>query len=221
MSIAEAIFPGNWVCPLSSYQSQPVIALPGRVYYQSVGYIKVTTGATSWDVIIPSPDKRTDDKPRADITGLVIPQNAFLYSVGLRVLDARKDRGLGTARSGLVFSTATDRIKLASSLGTGTTAGAISATSAASPPLVGTGGTVAPSGTAGSVFSVVTPVQVTQSGGLTLKLYLDVGTAATAPAGTLSSTETNGSYLIADVCYYLEDGVADESYIGGLPTPTA
>ncbi len=220
MSIAEAIFPGNWVCPLSSYQNQPVIAQPGRVYYQRVGYIKVTTAATSWDVIIPSPDKRPDDKPRPDITGLVIPQNAYLYSVGLRVLDARKDRGVGTARSGLVFSTATDRIKLANALGSGTTTGAITATTASSPPLVGTGGTVAPSNAAGSVFSDGSATKITQSGGLTLKLYLDVGSAATAPAGTLSSSEVDGSYLIADVCYFIEDGVADESYIGGLPFPS-
>lgn len=220
MSIAKAIYPGNWVAPLSSYQAQPVIALPGRVYYQRVGYIKVTTAATSWDVIIPSPDKRQDDKPRADITGLVIPENAYLYSVGLRVLDARKDRGVGTARSGLVFSTATDRIKLANALGSGTTAGAITATTASTPPLVGTGGTVAPSGAAGSAFGQITPVKITASGGLTLKLYLDVGTAATAPAGTLSSSEADGSYLIAEACYYIEDGVADESFIGGLPYPT-
>lgn len=224
MSIAEAIFPGNWVCPLSSYQNQPVIALPGRVYYQRVGYIKVTTAATSWDVIIPSPDKRQDDKPRPDITGLVVPQNAYLYSVGLRVLDARKDRGVGTARSGLVFSVATERIKLASAVtvGNATNTSLITATTASTPPLVGTGGTVAPSSAQGSVYSEITPVKVTQSNGLTLKLFLDNGTAAGpgAAAGTLSSSEVDGSYLIADVCYYLEDGVADESYIGGLPFPS-
>lgn len=213
----KSIFPGNWVAPLSSYQSQPVIALPGRAYYQRTGYIKVTTAATSWDVIIPSPDKRQDDKPRADITGLVVPQNAYLYSVGLRVLDARKDRERGTARSGLVFSTATDRIKLADALGSGTSAGAITATTASSTPLVGTGGTVAPSAAGVLPFSVITPVKITTAGGLTLKLYLDVGSAATAPAGTLSSSEANGSYLVADVCYFVEDAVADESYFGGLP----
>lgn len=222
MSIAKAIYPGNWVAPLSSYQNQPVIALPGRVYYHRVGYIKVTSvGATAFDVIIPSPDKRPDDKPRADIVGLTIPQNAYLYQVGLRVLDARKDRGKGSPRSGLLWSVGTDRIKLASAVSVGTTAGAITATTASTPPLDDTSLTIAPSDAGGSRFSVITPVQITQSGGLTLKLYVDNGntTTPTTGSGALSSTEADGSYLIAEACYYTEDGVADESFIGGLPTP--
>jgi hypothetical protein len=223
MSIAKSIYPGNWVAPLSSYQNQPVIALPGRVYYHRVGYVKVTSvGATSFDVIIPSPDKRPDDKPRADITGLVIPQNAYLYHVGLRILDARKDRSKGTARSGLTWSNGADRIKLASAVTVGTTAGAITATTASTPPLDDASLTIAPSGAAGSVFQVITPVLITQSGGLTLKLYLDNGSTGSlaAGAGTLSSTEIDGSFLIAEAAFYTEDGVSDESVFGGLPNPT-
>lgn len=222
MSIAKAIYPGNWVAPLSSYQSQPVIALPGRVYYHRVGYVKVTAvGAKEFDVTIPSPDKRPDDKPRADIVGLTVPQNAYLYHVGLRVLDARKDRSKGTARSGLLWSNGADRIKLASAVTVGTTAGAITATTVSSPPLDDASLTIAPSGAAGSVFQIITPVLITQSGGLTLKLYLDNGNtgALAAGAGTLSSTEADGSYLVAEVAYYTEDGVSDESAFGGLPNP--
>ena len=223
MSIAKAIYPGNWVAPLSSYQNQPVIALPGRVYYHRVGYVKVTSvGAQVFDVIIPSPDKRPDDKPRADITGLTVPQNAYLYHVGLRVLDARKDRSKGTARSGLLWSNGSDRIKLASAVSVGLTAGAITATTVSSPPLDDTSLTIAPSGAAGSVFQVITPVQITQSGGLTLKLYVDNGNTTTPAtgSGSLSSTEADGSFLVAEVAYYTEDGVSDESVFGGLPNPT-
>jgi hypothetical protein len=222
MSIAKAIYPGNWVAPLSSYQNQPVIALPGRVYYHRIGYVKVTSvGAKEFDVIIPSPDKRPDDKPRADIVGLTIPQNAYLYHVGLRILDARKDRSKGTARSGLVWGNASDRIKLASAVSVGTTAGAITATTASTPPIDDTSLTIAPSDAAGSRFQLITPVQVTQSGGLTLKLYVDNGNTTTPAAGTstLSSNEADGSYLVAEACFYTEDGVSDESAFGGLPNP--
>ena len=30
--MAKKIYPGNWVTNLSSYQGQPVVAVPGRVY---------------------------------------------------------------------------------------------------------------------------------------------------------------------------------------------
>lgn len=218
----NAIYPGNWVSPLSSYKGQPVVALPGRLYYHRVGYIKVTsTGAKEFDVIIPSPDKRPDEKPRPDIVGLTVPQNAYLYHVGLRVLDARQDRSKGTATSGLLWSNAADRIKLASAVTVGTTAGAITATGASTPPLDDTNGTIAPSGAEGSRFALITPVQVTASGGLTLKLYVDNGNTGSlaAGAGTLSSTLADGSYLVAEVAYFTEDGVADESVFGGLPNP--
>ena len=57
--MAKKIFPGNWVTNLSSYQGQPVVAVPGRVYYHKVGYALVdSTGGTSFDVKIPSPDMR-------------------------------------------------------------------------------------------------------------------------------------------------------------------
>ena len=55
----DKIFPGNWVTNLSSYQSQSVVALPGRTYFHRVGYIKVdSTARREFDIVIPSPDKQ-------------------------------------------------------------------------------------------------------------------------------------------------------------------
>ena len=110
--MAKKIFPGNWVTNLSSYQGQPVVAIPGRVYYHKVGYALVdSTGGTEFDVTIPSPDKRGDDKVRADITSMTIPAGAVVYSVGLRVSDTRKNLDAGSATSGL-SGTNTDTIAL-------------------------------------------------------------------------------------------------------------
>ncbi len=59
--MAKKIFPGNWVTTLSSYQGQPVVAVPGRQYFQKIGYALVdSTGGTEFAVTIPSPDMRAE-----------------------------------------------------------------------------------------------------------------------------------------------------------------
>lgn len=209
--MTKKIYPGNWVNQLSTYQGQPVVALPGRRYYHAVGYIKVdATARTEFDVIIPSPDKRPDDKPRPDIVGLKIPSGAFLYHVGLRILDARKDLGKGTARSGLVWGNGSDRIKLASAVTVN--GAAITATTASIAPIDDTNSTAAPQS---SVFQVITPVQTSQE--LTLKLYYDNGSTGPGNAAGLTSSEPGGSFLVAEAAYYLPDAASDQSAFGGLP----
>lgn len=203
--MAKKIYPGNYVNRLSSYQGQPVGAIPGRVYYHVTGYALVTsTGATSFDVIIPSPDRRADDRPRASITGLVVPTGAKVYSLGVRVPDMRKDRGLSTAFSGLV-GTNTNRIKLASAVNT-TATGVIGATALGtdSSALAVASTTVAP---AFNVFGAITPVAVTPSP-LTLKVYVTDSTGIAA-GSNLTSTATGGTPLICEVAYYLDDEVGD------------
>lgn len=209
--MSKKIFPGNYVNTLSSYQGQPLAALPGRLFYNPIGYIKVdTTARREFDVIIPSPDKRPDDKPRPDIVGLKIPAGAFLYYVGLRVVDMRKDPGRGTARSGLVWGNGSDRIKLASAVTVN--GAAITATTASTAPIDDTNLTTAPGS---SVFSVITPVKLDNE--LTLKLYYDNGSTALGNAAGLTSSEPGGSYLVAEAAYYLDDVAADPSDFGGLP----
>lgn len=202
--MAKKIFPGNWVAELSSYQTQGVESQPGRVYYKRTGYALVnSTGGTSFDVTIPSPDLRGDDKPRANITSLVIPAGANVYHLGIRVPDMRKDRGVGTAFSGLV-GTNTNRLKLASAVGTtatGQIAAAALGTDSSAIAVAST--TVAP---VQSVFGAITPVAL--SGALTMKVYVTDSTGTVA-GSTLTSSVAGGTPIIVEVGYYLSDDVVD------------
>ena len=198
--MAKKIFPGNWVTNLSSYQGQPVVAVPGRVYYHKVGYALVdSTGGTEFDVKIPSPDMRGDDKVRADITSMVIPAGAVVYSVGLRVSDTRKNKDAGSATSGLV-GTNTDTIALKDAAASA--ADTISTTVVSTPTIAVSGGTIAPTSAKNGVVtgSVL-------AGAETLKVFVR-DSAGTGTGSTLSSTATGGTPIICEVSYYLDDAVA-------------
>ncbi len=205
--MAKKIFPGNWVTNLSSYQGQPVVAVPGRVYYHKVGYALVgSTGATEFAVTIPSPDMRGDDKVRADITGLTIPAGANVYHVGIRVPDMRKDLGVGTAASGLV-GTNSDTIAVKDAAASA--AGSITTSVVSSPTIAVASATIAP---ASAKKGIVTAAVL--SGAETLKVY--VRNAAGNGAGSaLSSTQTGGTPIIVEVSYFIDDEVAglDDTYI--------
>ena len=198
--MAKKIFPGNWVTNLSSYQGQPVVAIPGRVYYHKVGYALVdSTGGTEFDVKIPSPDKRGDDKVRADITSMGIPAGAVVYSVGLRVSDTRKNLDAGSATSGL-SGTNTDTIALKDAAASA--ADTISSTVVSTPTIAVASGTIAP---AAAKNGVVTGSAL--SGAETLKVYVR-NAAGNGAGSTLSSTATGGTPIICEVSYYLDDAVA-------------
>lgn len=201
--MAKKIYPGNYVNRLSSYQGQPAICVPGRAYHHVTGYALVTAaGGTSFDVIIPSPDKRGDDKPRADITGLVLPAGANVYFLGLRVPDMRKDRGIGTAFSGL-SGTATNRLKLADAIANDNTITTSAVSTDSSAVVVAASGTIAPVATA---ESLVTPA--TLAGNETLRVYVTTS-AGTAAGSTLSSTLPGGTPIIVEVAYFVDDAVGD------------
>lgn len=70
--------PGNQINRLSSYNTEGVYAWPGLEFYELIGYLKVdsTTGITSGDLIVPSPDRRPDDRVRDDRTSLVVQADA-------------------------------------------------------------------------------------------------------------------------------------------------
>ena len=198
--MAKKIFPGNWVTNLSSYQGQPVVAVPGRVYYHKVGYALVdSTGGTEFDVIIPSPDMRGDDKVRENITGMTIPAGAVVYSVGLRVSDTRKNKDAGSATSGLSGQNG-DTIALKDA--DNSAADTISTTVVSTPTIAVSGGTIAPTSAKNGVVtgSVL-------AGAETLKVFVrDSG--GTGTGSTLSSTATGGTPIICEVSYYLDDAVA-------------
>lgn len=206
--MAKSIYPGNQINRLSSYQGQPLIAQPGRAYYSAVGFALVTsTAQTVIPVTIPSPDLRQDDKPRPDITSLVIPAAAKVYHLALRVPDMRKDRAYGTAFSGIV-ATNDDRVKLASAVNT-TAAGAladndIGTAGTGATALVAASATFAP-GT--SAFSIITPVA--QGAARTLSVYVTNNTGTAAGTG-ITSTLQGGTPIIVEVSYFLDDpDVAD------------
>jgi len=201
--MAKKIFPGNWVTQLSSYQGQPVVAVPGRTYHHVVGFATITsTGAASWDVTIPSPDMRGDDKPRADISGLTVPIGANVYHVGIRVCDTRKDRGAGTATTSLT-GTATNRIKAARALGDDgeITATKVSTSSADLP--IAASGTIAPTG---ATYGEVTPTTLTSA--VTLKVW-STNSTGTAAGSNITSSATGGTPVIVEVAYYTEDVCPD------------
>ena len=199
--MAKKIFPGNWVTTLSSYQGQPVVAIPGRQYYQKIGYALVdSTGGTEFAVTIPSPDLRGDDKVRANITGLTLPAGANVYHVGIRVPDMRKDKGVGTATSGLV-GTNTDTIAVKDAAASA--ADTISTTVVSTPTIAVASTTVAPtSASKGEVEAK------TLAGAETLKVYVR-NAAGNGTGSNLSSTAAGGTPIIVEVAYFVEDDVPD------------
>ena len=199
--MAKKIFPGNWVTTLSSYQGQPVVAVPGRQYFQKIGYALVdSTGGTEFDVVIPSPDMRADDKVRANITGLTIPSGANVYHVGIRVPDMRKDKGVGNATSGLV-GTNTDTIAVKDAAASA--AGSITTTVVSSPTVAVALTTIAPTS---AKKGVVTAAVL--AGAETLKVYVR-NAAGNAAGSNLSSTAAGGTPIIVEVAYFVEDDVPD------------
>jgi|TARA_X000001036_G_scaffold330854_1_gene309571 hypothetical protein len=205
--MAKKIFPGNWVTTLSSYQGQPVVAVPGRQYFQKIGYALVDgTGGTEFDVTIPSPDMRGDDKVRANITGLTIPAGANVYHVGVRVPDLRKDRAIGSAVSGIV---GTNGDTIAVKDAAGSAADTISTTVVSTPTVAVANATIAPTSAKKGVVEAKT-----LAGAETLKVY--VRNAAGNGAGTaITSSQAGGTPIIVEVAYFVEDDVAglDSTFI--------
>jgi hypothetical protein len=231
----KKIFPGNWVERISAYplpnadfkknkrpsgdphdrQQQGVLYMPGAIAVHKVGYVHIEgaipagTGVVGYGVTIPSPDARGDDKPRADVAGLIVPSGAYIYRIGLRVprvalqpgsfSSGAKDPASGDL-SGLIANAGT-KLWLEAKAGAPTAAPADSGTVAAAGshtgPLTvgGTGEFVADEFS----NSLLTPVATTSE--QEFKIYAD--------KGGLGSTFLGGVYLVAEVCYIVEDAVAD------------
>ncbi|WP_126146902.1 hypothetical protein [Synechococcus elongatus] len=201
--MSTRIYPGNYVNILDAYKGNSVAAIPGRQYFQTHGYVKITgTPANVFDIVIPSPDLRQDDKPRLDVSPLVVPVGARVYSLGLRVTDAQ-DNNQNNLVGSKIVGTNGDRIKIASAVNT-TATGQIAATALGtnSAEFVFANGTLP---VKQNRFSLITAVEVTGSP-LTLRLYVTNNTG-TAAGSNISSTAIGGSYLIADICWYLDDDV--------------
>jgi len=233
----KKIYPGNWVTHVNSwpYQNsdakvngrgpgdprdrcqQGILYMPGVVAIQKVGHVFIdapldpaATATIGYDVIIPSPDTRPDDKPRADIKGLFVPEGAWLYRLGVRVCSVSDQPGfpsqgpkdpLFPAQSGLAGNAGAE-MWLDSAVNVAAAAvappAAIAAAASASGPLDvdPATGEFAPSS-----LEVTLPVPVSTANDQLFKLY--------ASKGGLGTDFLGGIYIVVEACYMQTDTVPD------------
>jgi len=98
--------PGNQINKLSSYNKEGVHGWPGLEFYEQIGFIKVSNKSgtkanfKSFDITIPSPDRRPDDRVRDDRTSLVVQASstnpAYVYQASLAIAQDIPAGGLAT-----------------------------------------------------------------------------------------------------------------------------
>jgi len=91
----DILQPGAQINRLSSFNSEAVYGWPGIAAYELIAYVPVSnaSGAAanfkSLDLIIPSPDRRTDDRVRDDRTSLVVPGSSaapsYVYGASISI----------------------------------------------------------------------------------------------------------------------------------------
>jgi hypothetical protein len=89
--------PGNQINRLSGYNGEGVYGWPGVEAYEQIGYIKISNLAAdkanfkSFDITVPSPDRRPDDRVRDNRTSLVVPATSArpTYIVGASIAVAQ------------------------------------------------------------------------------------------------------------------------------------
>jgi hypothetical protein len=99
----QILQPGAQINRLSSFNSEGVYGWPGFAAYELIAYVPVNnaSGAAanfkSLDLIVPSPDRRTDDRVRDNISTLVVPGTtaapSYVYGASIAVA---KDLPAGT-----------------------------------------------------------------------------------------------------------------------------
>ena len=106
-SSAGAILePGNQVNRLSSYNDEGVFGWPGLEAFELIGFAKVTNLSAdkasfkSFDLTVPSPDRRPDDRVRDDRTTLVVKASAdrpaYIYGASIGIAQDLPAGGLAT-----------------------------------------------------------------------------------------------------------------------------
>jgi hypothetical protein len=238
----KPIYPGNVVAPIHSYglpnttflsnnrasgdprdrMHQAMLFCPGWLAVKKVGFARVDTALrTTLDITVPSPDQRSDDPPRANILGLHIPLGARVYRAGFRtipqaVLPGASSSGPANAPAAVtgITGTATDKLVLATATPASSAAGSI----AAGAITTGTDGTalIIPSGGLVQVASQGIQVNigsaVATNADLTLRLYV-AATAGNALGTGIQSAVRGGAYVVAEVCYLIQEALADFSQL--------
>lgn len=87
--------PGAQINRLSSYNTEGVYAWPGVEAYELIGYAKVSNltadkaSFKSFDLVIPSPDRRPDDRVRDNRTSMVVNASAarpaYVYGASIAI----------------------------------------------------------------------------------------------------------------------------------------
>ena len=96
--------PGNQINGLSSFNHEGVFGWPGIEAFEQVGYVKVTnlTAAKgdnkSFNITVPSPDRRVSDRVRDDRTSLVVKADAtrpaYIYGASIAIAQDTPSGGL-------------------------------------------------------------------------------------------------------------------------------
>lgn len=87
--------PGNQINRLSSFNTEGVYGWPGIEAFELIGYAKITNLAAtkasfkSFELIVPSPDRRPDDRVRDNRTSLVVQASAarpaYIYGASIAI----------------------------------------------------------------------------------------------------------------------------------------
>tara|TARA_R100001163_G_C5026606_1_gene167977 strand:- start:451 stop:1044 length:594 start_codon:yes stop_codon:yes gene_type:complete len=185
------IFPGNYVSHLNAYKEQGVVALPGVEFYKLVGIAKVTSnlsGGGTLTLSIPSPDLRSDDKPRLD-KSYIVPAGSTVYRTAIQVVNL-KAAGTETVRVDGLTTTAGTEASLAAASGVFPTAGAT---------------------------TTFTGLDTDADNGSNVSAESSAKTITAVYSGTLSIVDTSEqAYVIVEVCYYKDAGApdADDVHVG-------
>lgn len=95
--------PGNQINRLSGYNAEGVYGWPGVEAFEVIGYVKISNLAAdkasykSFDITVPSPDRRPDDRVRDNRTSLVVPASSARpsYIVGASIAVAQDYNTVG------------------------------------------------------------------------------------------------------------------------------
>ena len=96
--------PGNQTRRLSSFNNEGVFGWPGIELFEQVGFVKITNltadkaNNKSFNITVPSPDRRVDDRVRDDRTSLVVKASAgrpaYVYGASIAIAQDTPTGGL-------------------------------------------------------------------------------------------------------------------------------
>ena len=96
--------PGNQINKLSSYNNEGLFGWPRIEAFEQIGFIKINNASAdkasfkSFDITVPSPDRRVDDRVRDDRTSLVVEASsarpAYVYGASIALAQDDPSGGL-------------------------------------------------------------------------------------------------------------------------------